>query len=241
MNSISYGDYDGRKGGTSSSRWNRASPKIGVLVAFLLMTGTALAQVRYERAKVPLVGTVLTDSPVRKEPQPDSTIKGTAPAGMQIRIKGRQGSWFQVEATVGKQPISGWLPGSAVKILGQALEQGAIKGPSQPEEPVPGAAASLSGPTTRPPPPVSTRSAIPVRLLPRAGYAFGAKSVQDQFRVGADVLLGLSSSTEIGLAMEAGFRHFTLVSGGPVIQERLRWPRLGSLRTSVYGGFSVFY
>ncbi len=241
MNSYSYVFLGRKRAGTLAPRWNRAALKIGLGVTVLVWAGVASAQTRYERARVPLVGVVLTPTSVRQEPQASGKALTRALPDAQVRVIGRQGTWFHIETRLGKQTISGWLPGSDVKILGVALEK---------EEPPTAVHMEGVGPGAAAPPPageipktVSEKKHTPVsiRVIPRGGYAFGVKGLPNQIRAGADILFGLSKSTECGLALDGGFRHFRLLEAGPLVLEKLRWPRLGPFRTEVFGGFSIFY
>jgi hypothetical protein len=137
------------------------------------------------------------------------------------------GTWFEVELATGKQKVTGWAPAATVKILGAAVEKSAAT------------QADAPPPQTTPTP--TPHHPVPFRLIPHGGYAYGAKGISNQFRAGADLLFGLSGATEYGLTAEAGFKHFFLIAAGPVVLQRLKWPRLGPMRTDLFGGFSAYF
>lgn len=80
-----------------------------------------------------------------------------------------------------------------------------------------------------------------IRAVAAGGYAYGAKDFPDQIRGGVNFLYAVWASSEVGATVEAGFQNATVVCGGPIFVHQISWPRIGSLRTGVFGGFPVVY
>ena len=89
--------------------------------------------------------------------------------------------------------------------------------------------------------PKTSKEPIVWRVAPYGGFAYGAKGLDNQIRLGADLLAKSWKNTEIGANAGVGFSHFFLATMGPVIQHRFAQPSLGPFLPEVFGGFSVYY
>ncbi|MFH1263083.1 MAG: hypothetical protein V1495_06530 [Pseudomonadota bacterium] len=81
----------------------------------------------------------------------------------------------------------------------------------------------------------------PITLIPHGGLAFGTHNFPDQTRAGIDVRYPVWPTADLGLNLETGFRHGRLFSATPTFVHIVGWPRIGALRTAVYGGFPLVY
>jgi hypothetical protein len=81
----------------------------------------------------------------------------------------------------------------------------------------------------------------PISLIPHGGLAFGTRGFPDQTRAGIDIRYPLWPTADVGLNLETGFRHGWSFSAAPTFIHAVGWPRIGSLRTAVYGGFPFVY
>jgi hypothetical protein len=194
---------------------------------------------RYEKARVPLSAAVSAPTSVLEAPDVSSSVLVPLHANDRVTIIGRSGGWFQVEATGRSGKVIGWLSSGSVRVLGAAPSAPA------PLSPPPSTKVEIPAlPTPASPKPVrrveQRQRDVPLRLIPHLGFAYGAKNIPHQIRVGTDVMWGLFDKSEAGFSLEAGFRKATLIAVGPAFLHHLRWPSLGRIRTDLFGGLSAF-
>lgn len=228
------------------------STVLGISLFFCNFKGLAFAKgAGYQKASVPLTARIIRNVRLRLKPSAQSMVLQILKKGKQVRILGRKTPWFEVQVRTQKGKRKGWVHRNYVQIL--APRSGSRPRPStqqktriQPKDTsINAPSSSLKRKYRRSETGFRRRSfsppSRPFRLIPAAGFAYGAKSIANQYRVGFDFLYNAWPKSEVGANLELGITNGTLVSAGPIFTHHLRWPQLGSIHTTLYGGFSFFY
>ncbi len=201
---------------------------------FLLILAGAAAptygQARYERATVPLRGELLRPSPIQKSPDASSSPVIMLRATDEVVVRGRQGEWFQVDFSNSQGLFVGWVPSSAVKVLGPVKTASPPVPSKSTETPVPEQAPVMRESRSEGKKPSS------LRVVPKLGFSYGAKDFPSQYRGGVDILSGVWPGVEAGGTLEIAAREQFTVAFGPTITYVLPWPVFGGVHFVPFAG-----
>ncbi|HLG20351.1 MAG TPA: hypothetical protein VI895_11125 [Bdellovibrionota bacterium] len=220
----------------SSAGHKSSSPRPKTLLSLLILAICVVQPARaqmdtaYQRAKTPLRAVSVGMAKVHTLPSTGAPIIAAPPPGAEVVVSGRQGNWFEVQIEQGDKVLRGWLQATELKVLG----------PMPVSPPVGVSPGTVPKSVAAPKEKATTSSSARWYLVPHAGFAYGAKEIPNQYRVGADVLYGLRPGVELGGTVELGFRELVLVAIGPTLV--YRWGRMAGfpLRPALYGGLSAF-
>lgn len=230
--------------GNLSSR----TPLLGVTAAVIIILFNSLGYTQsqiYQKAKVPLRAVTLQEVGLRSDTG-KSSLLATLRLNETVLIQGRKGTWFQVLVRTQGRDVVGWVPSVMLRVVGPAeMDTAPIPAPISPMEKAVVEPAPESPPkrtlNNRASRDAFRRPSKPYRLIPYAGYAYGAKSIESQYRFGTDLLFSAWPATEVGGTIEIGVKDFVLVSAGPELAHEVGWPRFGSLRFMLRGALPFSY